>query len=155
MVYNVSDCNTGVATTLDAEKVSEITAAILEGKYSWACFLLLRDLGYEPSEYIAYRTYYRLIKEHRESLEDNEPEASATHQRDYAKHIGKAYRQSSHLPSYGSTSRQKLTQIKDLAYLEKVDNQPVRVRGGEAKQEFSALSPRFADFLSKISGVFQ
>jgi len=155
MVYEVSDSNTGVAPNLDDDKVSEITAAILEGKYSWACFLLLRDLGYEPSEYIAYRTYYRLIKEHRESLEDNEPEASITSACDRAKHISKAYRQSSHLPSHGSTSRQKLTQIKDLAYLEKVGDQPVRVRGGQANSGFSSLSPRFTEFLSKIHHVFR
>ncbi|MEQ9667333.1 HetP family heterocyst commitment protein [Coleofasciculus sp. G2-EDA-02] len=146
MVYNVSDGNTGVATTLDAEKVSEITEAILDGKYSWACFLLLRDLGYEPSEYIAYRTYYRLIKEHRESLQDEEPEASTVIERD---------RQFTHSPAYDSSSRQNLTKIKDLAYLERVREQPVRVRGGEANQGFSSLSPRFADFVSKISQVFR
>lgn len=146
MVYQVSDCNTGVAPNLDEDKVSEITAAILEGKYSWACFLLLRDLGYEPSEYIAYRTYYRLIKEHSESLENNEPEVSATDQCDREFH---------HDPAHDSRSRQHLTKIKDLAYLERVREQPVRVRGGEANQGFSSLSPSFADFLAKISHVFR
>lgn len=146
MVYQVSDCNTEVATTLDSEQLGEITEAILDGKYSWACFLLLRDVGYEPSEYIAYRTYYRLLKEHRESLQDDEPEASKTYQRD---------RQFNHSPAYESMSRQHLTKIKDLAYLERVREQPVRVRGGQANQGFSSFSPGFADFVSKISRIFR
>ncbi|MEQ9486188.1 HetP family heterocyst commitment protein [Coleofasciculus sp. F4-SAH-05] len=146
MVYNAYDGNTGVTTTLDTEQLSEITEAILDGKYSWACFLLLRDVGYEPSEYIAYRTYYRLLKEHRESLQDNEPEASTVYQRD---------RQFHHAPAYDSRSKQHLTKIKDLAYLERVREQPLQVRGGEANQGFSSLSPRVTDFLSKISRVFR
>ncbi|MEQ9353911.1 HetP family heterocyst commitment protein [Coleofasciculus chthonoplastes] len=146
MVYNAYDGNTGVTTTLDTEQLGEITEAILEGKYSWACFLLLRDVGCEPSEYIAYRTYYRLLKEHRESRQDEEPEASTVYRRD---------RQSTHSPVYDSRSRQHLTKIKDLAYLERVREQPMRVRGGEANQGFSSLSPRVTDFLSKISRVFR
>jgi len=146
MVYQVSDSNTEVATALDTEQLNEITDAILEGKYSWACFLLLRDLGYEPSEYIAYRTYYRLLKEHRESQQDKAPEASTVYKRD---------RQFHDAPAYNSSSRQHLTKIKDLAYLERVREQPMRVRGGEANQGFSSLSPRVADFLSKISGIFR
>lgn len=146
MVYNFSDCDPGVATTLDAEQLSEITEAILEGKYSWACFLLLRDLGYEPSEYIAYRTYYRLLKEHRESLQEEAPEPSAAYQRD---------RQFHHARAHDSRSRKNLTKIKDLAYLERVREQPARVRGGEANQGFSSLSPRCADLVSKISRVFR
>lgn len=146
MVYQVSDCKTEVATALDTEQLNEITEAILEGKYSWACFLLLRDVGYEPSEYIAYRTYYRLLKEHRESQPNKAPEASKVYQRD---------RQFHQSPTYNSSSRKHLSTIKDLAYLERVREQPVRVRGGEANQGFSSLSPRVADFFSKISGIFR
>ncbi|MEG4329272.1 HetP family heterocyst commitment protein, partial [Microcoleus sp. herbarium5] len=32
-------------------------------KYSWACFLLLRCTGYNPLDYIPYRTSNRLLKE--------------------------------------------------------------------------------------------
>ncbi len=48
---------------IDHERLAEIMAAILEGKYSWACVLLLRATGYNPSLYIPYRTYRRLVKE--------------------------------------------------------------------------------------------
>lgn len=42
---------------------SEVIKAILEGKYSWACVLMLRSCGYNPLHYIPYRTYQRLLKE--------------------------------------------------------------------------------------------
>jgi len=45
------------------EQLEEIIAAILAGKYSWACFLLLRCTGYNPLDYIPYRTSNRLLKE--------------------------------------------------------------------------------------------
>ena len=45
------------------EQLDEIIAAILAGKYSWACFLLLRCTGYNPLDYIPYRTFNRLLKE--------------------------------------------------------------------------------------------
>lgn len=40
----------------------EIAQAILAGKYSWACFLILQAKGQNPVDYIPYRTYNRLIK---------------------------------------------------------------------------------------------
>ncbi|EGK84381.1 hypothetical protein D0A34_23730 [Microcoleus vaginatus PCC 9802] len=45
------------------EQLDEIIAAIVAGKYSWACFLLLRCTGYNPLDYIPYRTSNRLLKE--------------------------------------------------------------------------------------------
>ncbi len=45
------------------EQLDEIISAILAGKYSWACFLLLRCTGYNPLDYIPYRTSNRLLKE--------------------------------------------------------------------------------------------
>ncbi|MDL5057068.1 HetP family heterocyst commitment protein [Geitlerinema calcuttense] len=45
------------------EQVDQIVKAILEGKYSWACVLILRFAGFNPSHYIPYRTYKRLLKE--------------------------------------------------------------------------------------------
>jgi len=45
------------------EQLDEIIAAILAGKYSWACFLLLQCTGYNPLDYIPYRTSNRLLKE--------------------------------------------------------------------------------------------
>jgi hypothetical protein len=49
--------------TLSTEQFNQIIEAILSGKYSWACLLLLRYVGYNPEQYIPYRTYNRLLKE--------------------------------------------------------------------------------------------
>ncbi len=45
------------------EKLDQIIDAIVDGKYSWACVLLLRSNGLNPLHYIPYRTYNRLLKE--------------------------------------------------------------------------------------------
>lgn len=48
---------------LDPEQFTAVIDAILDGKYSWACVLLLRFAGHNPLHYIPYRTYNRLLKE--------------------------------------------------------------------------------------------
>lgn len=45
------------------EQFEQIVDAILDGKYSWACLLILRFAGYNPLHCIPYRTYNRLIKD--------------------------------------------------------------------------------------------
>lgn len=52
--------------TMDLEQFDAIVKAIVEGRYSWACVLILRFAGYNPAHYIPYRTYKRLIKENRQ-----------------------------------------------------------------------------------------
>ncbi|MDZ8079752.1 MAG: HetP family heterocyst commitment protein [Nostoc sp. SerVER01] len=44
------------------EELEEIIKAVRDGKYSWACLLMLRFSGYNPLEYIPSRTYIRLMK---------------------------------------------------------------------------------------------
>lgn len=46
----------------NSREIEQITTAILDGKYSWACVLMLRMMGHNPSEYMPYRTYTRLMK---------------------------------------------------------------------------------------------
>ncbi len=48
------------------EQFNQVVAAILDGKYSWACVLILRFAGYNPLHYIPYRTYNRLMKDNRQ-----------------------------------------------------------------------------------------
>jgi hypothetical protein len=45
------------------EQFEQVIEAILAGKYSWACVLILRFAGYNPLHYIPYRTYNRIIKD--------------------------------------------------------------------------------------------
>jgi hypothetical protein len=51
------------AEVTSSKNFDEIISAIISGKYSWACFLMLRWANYNPIQYIPYRTYNRLIKE--------------------------------------------------------------------------------------------
>lgn len=46
----------------NSHEIEPIITAILEGKYSWACVLMLKKMGHNPSEYMPYRTYTRLVK---------------------------------------------------------------------------------------------
>jgi len=54
---------TSVNKKINPEQFNQIIVAILDGKYSWACVLLLRFAGYNPLDYVPYRTYNRLVKE--------------------------------------------------------------------------------------------
>ncbi|MDJ0734912.1 MAG: HetP family heterocyst commitment protein [Nostocaceae cyanobacterium] len=48
---------------MNSKQFEEIINAIFARKYSWACVLILRVHGYDPLQYIPYRTYIRLLKE--------------------------------------------------------------------------------------------
>lgn len=52
--------------TMTSQQFDQVVKAIIEGRYSWACVLILRFAGYNPAHYIPYRTYRRLIKENRQ-----------------------------------------------------------------------------------------
>ncbi|MDB9304595.1 HetP family heterocyst commitment protein [Nodularia spumigena CS-591/12] len=54
--------NTQAAKKINTEQIEQIIKAIIAGKYSWACVLILRFSGYNPIDYIPYRTYIRLLK---------------------------------------------------------------------------------------------
>lgn len=48
---------------MSPEQFNQVVEAITEGRYSWACVLILRFAGYNPVYFIPYRTYSRLVKE--------------------------------------------------------------------------------------------
>lgn len=54
--------NSQTAKKINTEQIEQIIKAIIAGKYSWACVLILRFSGYNPIDYIPYRTYIRLLK---------------------------------------------------------------------------------------------
>jgi hypothetical protein len=49
---------------LTPEQINQLIQFINEGKYSYACVILLRFFGENPLHYIPQRTYSRLMKEH-------------------------------------------------------------------------------------------
>lgn len=63
MTQHISFSNIKVDKAMSQEQLNQIVEAILAGKYSWACVLILRFAGYNPLQYIPYRTYNRLLKE--------------------------------------------------------------------------------------------
>ncbi len=92
------------------EQLEEIISAILAGKYSWACFLLLRCTGYNPLDYIPYRTSNRLLKENSQISKSSKSETKSA--------LGK---------------------IADLDHLEVVRDKRAGVRGGYVSLAFSEL----------------
>jgi hypothetical protein len=54
--------STQTGNKINTEQIEQIIKAIIAGKYSWACVLILRFSGYNPIDYIPYRTYIRLLK---------------------------------------------------------------------------------------------
>ncbi|HEY9619237.1 MAG TPA: HetP family heterocyst commitment protein [Crinalium sp.] len=54
-----------VNNLIDSDQFTQIVEAILNGEYSWACVLILRSTGHDPLRYIPYRTYVRLLMNHR------------------------------------------------------------------------------------------
>jgi hypothetical protein len=59
---------------MSSDQFEQVVKAILEGKYSWACVLILRFAGYNPAHYIPYRTYKRLIKGNRQTQHNDRRE---------------------------------------------------------------------------------
>lgn len=57
-----SNCDRPSDKIINSEEWEPIIKAIVVGKYSWACVLILYVIGLNPIEYIPYRTYMRLIK---------------------------------------------------------------------------------------------
>lgn len=58
-----------LGSLLTKDQLEQVVEAILAGKYSWACFLMLRFVGHDPLQYLPYRTCNRLIKENRQGCQ--------------------------------------------------------------------------------------
>lgn len=108
MNQNIAANSNNLGKKINPDQLDQLVEAILAGKYSWACVLLLRFAGYNPLHYIPYRTYNRLLKE-------NHINTTSTGQNDNLK-ITKL---SSH-QSDSNTSSNCLSKMKDLSYLEVV-----------------------------------
>lgn len=119
MNQDLSGISGNLDKTIHSEQFDQVVEAILAGKYSWACVLMLRFAGYNPLHYIPYRTYNRLIKEH--SPKKSKPQ--------HNENI-KITEQTSSQRKDSNMSPSCLNKIKDLAYLEVVGKQKTEIRGG-------------------------
>ena len=116
MAHNLSSFSTSkLDRVMTTEQFNQIVEAILSGKYSWACVLILRFAGYNPLHYIPYRTYNRLIKDNR--LQSRSQQVSATSTVE-----SKSVRKS-------SSSRNSSKQLENLSYLEDLQEQSANLRG--------------------------
>lgn len=94
---------------MNPEQFEQLVEAIVDGKYSWACVLILRFAGYNPLHYIPYRTYNRLMKERSQTSRRSTYPTDTTHQ---------------------STSASNYSRISDLSYVEVVGDRPNQISGG-------------------------
>ncbi|MBG0742308.1 MAG: HetP family heterocyst commitment protein [Cylindrospermopsis raciborskii KL1] len=62
MNYSTSSTS-NFESPITPEELNQILTAISNGRYSWACVLILRSMGYNPLHYIPQRTYSRIAKE--------------------------------------------------------------------------------------------
>lgn len=122
-------------TTIAPEQLDEIIAAILVGKYSWACFLILRCMGHNPVDYIPYRTYNRLLKENSLVAQSKKQEVYPL-----TKNTKKA-----------TDTQSGLNKIADLEYLEVVREKRNVVRGGDAAPAWSLEGVDGASFVGGFS----
>ncbi|MFM2062203.1 MAG: hypothetical protein RLZZ507_1873 [Cyanobacteriota bacterium] len=113
---------------INPEQFDQVVEAILAGKYSWACVLMLRFVGYNPLHYIPYRTYNRLLKENsrnsRSNSQPNETLKIATSPTEK--------RSDTHLAPSSLSKK-----IKDIAYLEVGSKQKTEVRNSHREKKLA------------------
>jgi hypothetical protein len=99
---------------MTTEQFNQIVEAILAGKYSWACVLILRFAGYNPLHYIPYTTYIRLAKDNQAEASDRKAKkAIKSHLQDETPYIGG-----------------NLNNLSDLNYLENLKHESAKIQGG-------------------------
>ena len=101
--------------SLDEEQFSQVLSAIIDGKYSWACALLLKFTGHDPRNYLPYRTYIRLVKERCQRSE-----ASPSNPKDSP----------SRCSDSSPTAKKSRRKLADLNHLEPLDDFRTGIFGG-------------------------
>ncbi|MCC5650931.1 HetP family heterocyst commitment protein [Nostoc sp. XA013] len=127
MNQDIAGISSNLDKTVKAQQFDKVVEAILAGKYSWACVLMLRFAGYNPLHYIPYRTYNRLLKENSKATRVNQQQSENI----------KILQHTNDAISDTNGSSSCLTKIKDRAYLEVVGKQKNEIRGGSLDQRLA------------------
>ncbi|MBW4427671.1 MAG: HetP family heterocyst commitment protein [Nostoc desertorum CM1-VF14] len=127
MNQDIAGITSNLDKTVKAQQFDKVVEAILAGKYSWACVLMLRFAGYNPLHYIPYRTYNRLLKENSKAARVNQQQSENI----------KMLQHTNDAVSDNNGSSSCLTKIKDRAYLEVVGKQKTEIRGGSLDQRLA------------------
>ena len=112
-MYRNYRADSQLSKTMTEEQFDLVVDAILSGKYSWACLLILRFAGYNPLHYIPHRTYNRLMKNYREG--NFQPAEISDSDRSH---------------SGAKKTTQSSSKLRDLCYIEEVDRQSAKIKGG-------------------------
>jgi hypothetical protein len=115
------------------EQFAQVVEAISQGRYSWACVLILRFVGYNPLHFIPYRTYSRLVKENR-----------LLSAKESSMHSVQADSQFTIKSAASPASSSRLSQIHDLAYLETVEQQESHIHGGMFTTWFDSRTQKYS-----------
>ncbi len=108
---------------MSPEQFKQVVEAITEGRYSWACVLILRFAGYNPIHFIPHRTYSRLLKESRMFA----------------------------IESSNSAARSSSSaQIKDLTYVEAIESHESSPHGGSFPGWFAEMMREGELFRSRL-----
>ena len=121
-MYSKSNSDSQLSKAMTKEQFDRVVDAILSGKYSWACLLILRFSGYNPLHYIPYRTYNRLMKANREPK---------------VQQLSSVRGKSALEGKFGQKPTRKL---EDLYHLEEVDAQAANIKGGRAELQEKIIS---------------
>ncbi|MBU7583726.1 MAG: HetP family heterocyst commitment protein [Nostoc sp. TH1S01] len=68
MNYQMPSSQKNFHSLITPEQLDQVIEAISDGRYSWACVLILRFVGYNPIHFMPQRTYSRLIKEQKQFI---------------------------------------------------------------------------------------
>lgn len=142
--FNSSYQQTKLDKAMTNEQFEQIVEAILAGKYSWACVLILRSAGYNPLHYIPYRTYNRLIKDN--CLNNKPSESGIPHPTADAREQSNTQAQSIQCVTFPNEELENLEQnvdfclpervkkkIEHLNHLKDLDYQSKDIRGGSCR----------------------
>ena len=132
---------------MDPEQFKQVIEAILEGKYSWACVLILRFAGYNPLHFIPYRTYNRLTKDHCSTRK-----SAGQLGEDLNNAVDPAYGQK-HSERNHQTSQRSLSEIEDLDYQEVVNEQSKCLHGSSNQDDW--LRRQFQEYNSPKAWIGQ
>lgn len=112
MTYQSSFDSDRLSKIMTREQYDQVVEAILAGKYSWACLLILRFGGYNPLHYMPYRTFNRLMKENRQGCKPSGHRAETRCEQ----------------PTQQKSQKTSL-KIKELAHMTTLDRQSAAVKG--------------------------
>ncbi|MDP5017168.1 heterocyst differentiation protein [Anabaena sp. UHCC 0187] len=125
MNQDIAGSGNNLDKKIHPEQFDQVVEAILAGKYSWACLLMLRFVGYNPMHYIPYRTYNRILKENARMSRSNPQNNESL----------KIAKSPTEKRSESNLASSCLSKIKDIAYMEVGGKQKAEARANSREKK--------------------